>query len=956
MCCCNYGVALNTKVNGFVIINQDNNGYSGINCVCRYSSAMERNRVSLMKQKSKNPQSGIVNDLVEKFEKMQKMADQERSHSLENRGKVRKLVLQYEEKIKGDGQMTKDSKLDCLGIRRNPTREAKEVALARIVRIQEYENSIKEKEIISKIKRQNEKSYEGPVNDMYRKLDKTPSFENKGKVRKLVLEYEEKIKFDVKEERNSKLDCLAIKMNAKREAKQEALATIVGIQKRSPLENDERLKYHVMKYEEMIRNDADHNRNREQKDDLKGKSQDDRKYLRRKAKDVALVRIRQIAEDEISQEKNDIVYAPVQLQEETLEDDKKERKNKVKHEEIEEGIVKRRIQYFENIIRGNIREEGHLLENIIRENKKEKGDLRGQSADLRKNPNRKAKDIAMVRITQIIQEELSEENTENEGHLLRQSPGLRENLKRKSENIEKELHDYQAANSSGTQGDSACNSDDYEEIIKIKVMGRNQTADLRRKAKDRAFLKIRQIAMEEVIPEKRGIVYALVELWEKALKDEKIEKVKKVIHEVKEKGNVKRHIHNFENVIRRNLKEGDLRGQPWDFRNHLRRTTKDKALAHIRKLVQEEMAPEKTGLVHHLTELYENALKEDKMENKNEYHKAIKSQIENLIQYFENMLRAKTENEGHLLGQSPDLRENLKRKSENIEKELQDYPEANSSGTQGDSASNCEDYEEIIKVKAMGRKQTADLRRKANDRAFLKIRRIAMEEVFPENRGLVYALVQIWEKALKDEKIEKIKKVIHEVIEKGNVKRHIQNFENVIRANLKEGHLRGQPRDFRNHLRRTTKDKALAHIRKVLQQEMAPEKTGLVHHHTELYENALKGDKMEKKNEYHKAIKSQILENLIQYFENMLQENTENEGHLLGQSPDLRENLKRKSENIEKELQDYPEANSSGTQGDSTSNCKAYEEIIKVKAMGRKQKAKIRNILQDVIKEENFEE
>ncbi|XP_068246674.1 uncharacterized protein PF3D7_1120000-like [Palaemon carinicauda] len=670
---------------------------------------MERNRVSLMKQKSGNPQSGIVNDLVEKFEKMQKMADQERSHSLENRGIVRKLVLEYEEKIKGDGQMTKNSKLDCLGIRRNPTREAKEVALARIVRIQEYEKSIKEKEIISKIKRQNEKSYEGPVNDMDRKLDKTP-FENKGKVRKLVLEYEEKIKFDAKEERNSKLDCLAIKMNAKREAKQEALATIVGIKKRSPLENDERLKYHVMKYEEMIRNDADHNRNREKKDDLKGKSQDEKKHLRRKAKDVALVRIRQIAEDEISQEKIDILYAPVQLQEETLEDDKKEQKNKVKHEEIEDGIVKRRIQYFENIIRGNIREEGHLLENIIRENKKEKGDLRGQSADLRKNPNRKAKDIAMARITQIIQEELSEENTENEGHLLGQSPGLRENRKRKSENIEKELHDYQAANSSGTQGDSVGDSDNNGEIIKLKVMGQKQTADLRRKAKDRAFLKIRRIAMEEVFPENRGLVYALVQIWEEALKDEKIEKIKKVIHEVIEKGNVKRHIQNFENVIRANLKEGHLRGQPRDFRNHLRRTTKDKALAQIRKVLQQEMAPEKTGLVHDLTELYENALKGDKMENKNEYHKAIKSQIlENLIQYFENMLQENKENEGHLLGQSPGLRENLKRKSENIEKELDDTQEANSSGTQGDSATNSDDYEEIIKLKVMGRKQKAKI-------------------------------------------------------------------------------------------------------------------------------------------------------------------------------------------------------------------------------------------------------
>ncbi|XP_068207475.1 uncharacterized protein PF3D7_1120000-like [Palaemon carinicauda] len=389
--------------------------------------------------------------------------------------------------------------------------------------------------------------------------ERSPSLENKGKVRKLVLEYEERIKGDAKLTRNSKLDCLGIKRNAKREAKQMSLATIVGIQKRSPsLENKERLKYHVMKYEGMIRNDAEHNRNREQKDDLEGKSQDERKHLRRKAKDVAFVRIRQIAQDEISQQKRDIVYAPLQLREEVLKDEKKEEKNKVKLEEIEEGIVERRIQYFENIIRGTIR---------------------------------KAKDIALARITQIIQEELSEEQNENLW---------------KSEKIEKELQDYQEAISSGTQGDSDSNSDDYEEIIKIKVMGRKQTADLRRKAKDRAFLRIRRIAMEEVFPEKIGLVYALVLLWEEALKDEKIEKIKKVNHEVIEIGNVKRRIQNFENVIRGNIKEGDLRGQPRDFRNHPRRTTKDKALAQIKKVVQEEMAPEKTGLVHDLTELYEN--------------------------------------------------------------------------------------------------------------------------------------------------------------------------------------------------------------------------------------------------------------------------------------------------------------------------------------------------------------
>ncbi|XP_068215874.1 probable inactive protein kinase DDB_G0270444 [Palaemon carinicauda] len=389
--------------------------------------------------------------------------------------------------------------------------------------------------------------------------------------------------------------------------------------------------------------------------------------------------------------------------------------------------------------------------------------------------------------------------------------------------------------------------------------------------------------------------------------------MKKVIHKVIENGNVKRHIQKFENAIRGNLKEGDLRGQPLDFRNPLRKTTKDKALAHIRKLVEEEMS-EKTGRVYDLTELYENAIKGDKIEKKSEY-KAIKSQIiGNLIEYFENMLQENSENEGHLLGQSPGLRENLKRKSENIEKELQDYQEASSSGTQGYSVSNSDDYEDIIKLKVMGRKQTADLRRKAKDRAFFKIRRIAMEEVFPEKRRLVYGLVQVWEEALKGDKIEEMKKVIHEVIEKGNVKRHIQKFENAIRGNLKEVDLGGKPLDFRTPLRRSTKDKALAQIRKSVQEEMS-EKTGRVYDLTELHENAIKGDKIEKKSEY-KAIKSQIIENLTEYFENMLQENSENEGHLHGQSRDLGSHLRRAAKDV---------------------------------ALAR-----IRNILQEAIEEENF--
>ncbi|XP_068240366.1 golgin subfamily A member 6-like protein 22 [Palaemon carinicauda] len=405
------------------------------------------------------------------------MPTQERSPSLENKGKVRKLVLQYEEKIKGDAKKTRNRKLDkedCLGIRRNPIREAKEVALARIVGIQKLERSKNEKEIISRIKRQDDKLQEGIVNDLVRKLEKTQKMLN---------------------------------------------------QERSPsLENKERLRYHVMKYEEMMRNDAQNNENRKQKADLEGKSQDERKHLRREAKEVALIRIRQIAQDEISQKKSDIVYAPVQLWEEALKDEKTEKKQKVYLEEIEEEIVERRIQYFENIIRENMKEEGDLRENIIRGNIKEEGDFRGQSSDLRKNLKRKAKDIALARITQIIQEELSEEQNENIW---------------RSENSEKELKYYQEANSPGTEGDFASKGDGYEEIIKVRVMGGKQKADLegkfqderkhlRREAKEVALIRIRQIAQDEISQEKSDIVYAPVQLWEEALKDEKTEKKQKL--------------------------------------------------------------------------------------------------------------------------------------------------------------------------------------------------------------------------------------------------------------------------------------------------------------------------------------------------------------------------------------------------------------------------------------------
>ncbi|XP_068250839.1 gelsolin-related protein of 125 kDa-like [Palaemon carinicauda] len=306
-----------------------------------------------------------------------------------------------------------------------------------------------------------------------------------------------------------------------------------------------------------------------QKAALEGKPQDERKNLRREAKEVALIRIRKIAQDEISQEKSDKVYAPAQLWEEAQRDEKTEKKQKTNLEEIEEGIVKKRIHYFENIIRGNLKEEG---------------DLRRQSPDFRENLNRKAKDIALARITQIIQEELSKEQNETVW---------------KSENIEMELKHYQEANSPGTKGDSVSKGEDYEEIIKVNVMGRRQKADLeeisederkhhKREAKEVALIRIRQIAQDEISQEKSDIVYGPVQLWEEALKDEKTEKKQKINFEEIEVGIVKMRIQYFKNITQGNMKEeGDHHGQSWDLRNHLERTAKDVASTRIRNILQE---------------------------------------------------------------------------------------------------------------------------------------------------------------------------------------------------------------------------------------------------------------------------------------------------------------------------------------------------------------------------------
>ncbi|XP_068240359.1 golgin subfamily A member 6-like protein 22 [Palaemon carinicauda] len=668
-----------------------------------------------------------------------------------------------------------------------------------------------------------------------------------------------------------------------------------------------------------------------QKADLEGKPQDERNPLRRKAKDVALIRIRKIAQDEISQEKSDKVYAPAQLWEEALKVEKTEKKQKVNLEEIGEGIVKRRIQYFENIIRGNIKEEG---------------DLHGQSPDFRENLNRKAKGIALARITQIIQEELSEQN---------------ENVW-KSENIEKELIDHQEANSPGTYGDSASKGDDYAEIRMVNVMGEKQKGDLegkpqderkhlRREAKEVAFIRIRKIAQDEISQEKSDKVYAPAQLWEEALKVEKTEKKQKVNLEEIGEGIVKRRIQYFENIIRGNIKEegdlcgqspdfrenlnrkakgialaritqiiqeelseqnenvwkseniekelidhqeanipgtygdsaskgddyaeirmvnvkgekqkSDLEGKPQDERKHLWREAKEVALIRIGKIAQDEIAQEKSDKVYAPVQLWEEALKDEKTKKKQKVNleEIEEGIVKRHIQYFENIIRGNIKEEGDLRGQSPDFRENLNSKaqnsalaritqiiqeelseqneniwkSENIEKELQDYQEANISGTYGDSASKGEDYEEIIKVNVMGHKQKADLeemsqderkylRREVKEVAFIRIRQIAQNEISQEKSDIVYAPVQLWEEALEDEKTEKKQKINLEEIEVGIVEKRIRYFENITRGNIKEeGDHHGQSWDLRNHPERAAKDVAWARTRNILQEVIKEE-------------------------------------------------------------------------------------------------------------------------------------
>ncbi|XP_068238506.1 golgin subfamily A member 6-like protein 22 [Palaemon carinicauda] len=403
------------------------------------------------------------------------------------------------------------------------------------------------------------------------------------------------------------------------------------------------------------------------------------------------------------------MYVPVELREEALKEEKTEKKQKVNLEEIEEGIVKRRIKYFKNIIQENIKEEG---------------ELRGQSPDFRENLNRNAKNISLARITQIIEKELSEQN---------------ENVW-KSDNIEKELKDYQEANSLRTDRDSATKGDDYAETRMVNVMGEKQKADLegkpqderkhlRREAKQVALRRIRQIAQDEISQEKRDKVYVPVELREEALKEEKTEKKQKVNLEEIEEGIVKRRIEYFENIIRKNIKEeGELHGQSPDIRENLNRKAENNALARITRIIQEE-----------------------------------------LLEQNENVW-----------------------KSENTEKEFKDYQEANSLRTDGDSTTQrVEEEKENLKEKLMEEERLR--KEKEGQLAILKenmesLQIQNLQEVETIKREIENRLNLVTEEAkiLKHEKEEMEIKIDRlEILEVETIKREIENRLNLVTEEAK---------------------------------------------------------------------------------------------------------------------------------------------------------------------------
>ncbi|XP_068206290.1 uncharacterized protein PF3D7_1120000-like [Palaemon carinicauda] len=137
--------------------------------------------------------------------------------------------------------------------------------------------------------------------------------------------------------------------------------------------------------------------------------------------------------------------------------------------------------------------------------------------------------------------------------------------------------------------------------------------------------------------------------------------------------------------------KGDLEGKPQDERKHLRREAKEVALRRIRKIAQDEIFHEKLDKVYVPVEVRQEALKEEKTAKK---HKVNLEEIEEGIVKRQKELSEQNENVW---------------KSDNIEKELKEYQEANSLRTDGDSATKGDDYAEIRRVNVIGAKQKGDL-------------------------------------------------------------------------------------------------------------------------------------------------------------------------------------------------------------------------------------------------------
>ncbi|XP_068213409.1 trichohyalin-like [Palaemon carinicauda] len=730
-----------------------------------------------------------------------------------------------------------------------------------------------------------------------------------------------------------------------------------------------------------------------QKGDLEGKPQDERKHLRREAKEVALRRIRKIAQDEISHENIDKVYVPVEERQEALKEEKTGKKHKVNLEEIEEGIVKRRIEYFENIIRKNLKEEGQL---------------RGQSQDFRENLNRNAKNMSLARITQIIEKELSEQN---------------ENVW-KSDNIEKELKEYQKANSLRTDGDSATKGDDYAEIRRVTVIGEKQKGDLegkpqderkhlRREAKEVALRRIRKIAQDEISHENIDKVYVPVEVRQEALKEEKTGKKHKVNLEEIEEGIVKRRIEYFENIIRKNIKEeGQLRGQSQDFRENLNRNAKNMSLARITQIIEKE-----------LSEQNENVWKSDNIEKElKEYQKAnsLRTDGDSATEgddYAEikrvNVIGEKQK--GDLEGKPQDERKHLRREAkevalrrirkiaqdeishENIDKVYvpvevrQEALKEEKTGKkhkvnleeieEGIVKRRIEYFENIIRknIKEEGqlRGQSQDFRenlnRNAKNMSLARITQIIEKELSEQNEN-------VWKSDNIEKELKQYQKA-NSLRTDGDSATKGDDYAEIRRVNVigekQKGDLEGKPQDERKHLRREAKEVALRRIRKIAQDEISHENIDKVYVPVEVRQEALKEEKTGKKHKVNlEEIEEGIVKRRIEYFENIIRKNIKEEGQLRGQSQDFRENLNRnaknmslaritqiiekelseqnenvwKSDNIEKELKEYQEANSLRTDGDSATKGDDYAEIRRVNVMGAKQKGDLRREIDDIVK------